>query len=71
MREKVRFPNFAVIFQHRDGSLDQQAKFISNRHNNLKGKKCYFITNLGIFRIIAISSLSYLSILLSLLFFYL
>ena len=42
MREKVRFPNFAVIFQHRDGSLDQQAKFISNRHNNLKGKKCYF-----------------------------
>ena len=22
MREKVRFPKFAVIFQHRDGSLD-------------------------------------------------
>ena len=33
MREKVRFPKFAVIFQHRDGSLHQQEKFIGNRHN--------------------------------------
>ena len=66
MREKVRFLLRLLLF------FSTEMAVFSNRQNLIKREKnVIFITNLGIFHIIAISSLSYLSILLSFLFFYL
>lgn len=55
MREKVRFPKFGVIFQHRDGSLHQcNRKNLSATGTIKREKNFIFISNLGIFHIIAI-----------------
>ena len=71
MREKVRFLLRVLLFFSTEMAVFSNRQNLSATGTIKREKNVIFITNLGIFHIIAISSLSYLSILLSFLFFYL